>query len=211
MKTNIAQRKAAASGSAMILALIFVTVTLIILAGALGWATTSTRLTGRNVEYFRTEAAAEAATEKVIAAIATDYHEQGDWYVQASLDRYSQLIPNNVENAVWSNYEFSDAQGHSSRTYVKFFPPGGDYKVLTSQFKGLSGWASTYQVISNARQLDGPFNITGGLLQEVDVATIPLFQFAIFYNLELEICPSPPMTVTGPVYCNTNIYLSPGN
>jgi len=71
MKTNIAQRKTAPRGSAMILALIFVTVTLIILAGALGWATTSTRLTGRNVEYFRTEAAAEAATEKVVASIAT--------------------------------------------------------------------------------------------------------------------------------------------
>lgn len=194
----------------MILALIFVTVTLIILAGALGWATTSTRLTGRNVEYFRTEAAAEAATEKVLAAIATDYHEQGDWYVQANLDRYKQMIPTNVENAAWGNYEFSDGQGHGSRTYVQFFPPGNDYKILTSQFKGLSGWASSYRVISNARQLDGPFNITGALLQEVDVATIPLFQFAIFYNLELEICPAPNMTVTGPVYCNTNIYLSPG-
>jgi len=120
------------------------------------------------------------------------------------------MIPTNVENAAWGNYEFTDGQGHGSRTYVQFFPPGNTYTNLTSQFKGLSGWASSYRVISNARQLDGPFNITGGLLQEVDVATIPLFQFAIFYNLELEICPAPNMTVTGRVHSNSDIYQNPG-
>ena len=37
----------------------------------------------------------------------------------------------------------------------------------------------------------------------------PLFQFAIFYNLDLDISPGQPMNITGPVFCNGNIWLWP--
>jgi len=43
---------------------------------------------------------------------------------------------------------------------------------------------------------------------------IPIFQFGIFYNLDLEINPGFPFTVSGRVHCNTNIYCtgnSPGS
>jgi hypothetical protein len=34
----------------------------------------------------------------------------------------------------------------------------------------------------------------------------PVFEFAIFYNLNMEIAPGQPMVVTGPVFCNQNIW-----
>ncbi len=37
----------------------------------------------------------------------------------------------------------------------------------------------------------------------------PVFQFAIFYNSDLEISPDQPMTVNGRVFCNGNIWASP--
>src|SRR5437667_183095 len=40
---------------------------------------------------------------------------------------------------------------------------------------------------------------------------ITIFQFAIFYNVDLEINPGPNMDVTGPVHCNANIYMQPGS
>ena len=43
------------------------------------------------------------------------------------------------------------------------------------------------------------------------MATIPLFQFAIFYSLDLEINPSPDMIVTGRVHANSTIWLQPVN
>jgi len=55
------------------------------------------------------------------------------------------------------------------------------------------------------------FPMTAALRQDVEVAMIPLFQFAIFYNLDLEINPGPPMVVTGPVHCNKTIYMRPGD
>jgi hypothetical protein len=35
---------------------------------------------------------------------------------------------------------------------------------------------------------------------------IPVFQFAIFYNLNLEICNGQPLDIKGPVFCNANIW-----
>jgi len=210
MKIQALFSKLKRRASALVLSLIFLSVTMLILASALGWTMTSTRLTGRNVEYYRTEAAAEAATEKVIASINLDYEQQGEAFVINNLDTYRRLIPMTNEDAAWRTYAFMDIQGNQQRSTVDYIPPS-TYKVLGSQYEGLSGWASSFRVISNVRQTDGPFNITGALLQDIDVATIPLFQFAIFYNIELEINPGPAMTVTGPVHGNTNVYISPGN
>jgi len=38
---------------------------------------------------------------------------------------------------------------------------------------------------------------------------VPVFQSAIFYNLDLEISPDQPMTINGKVFCNGNIWASP--
>lgn len=208
MKIPFFRPKQANSGSTFILALMFLSVTMLILAGALGWTTTSTTMTGRNIEYFRTEGAAEAATEKVLSHLAEDWRSQGEALVMENIDSYRQLVPVESENKAWKDYVFTDVRGTPGRTTVEYIPPL-EYKVLTSQYRGLHGWMSTYRVISNARELTSRFNITGGLLQDLEVAIIPLFQFAIFYTLELEINPSPPMVITGPVHCNTNIYLDP--
>ncbi len=40
---------------------------------------------------------------------------------------------------------------------------------------------------------------------------VPLFQFAAFYNKDLEILPSPVMTLTGPVHTNGDLYLYSNN
>jgi len=210
MKVKSIFLKVRKRGSVLVLSLIFLTVTMLILASALSWSSTSTRLTARNVEYYRTEAAAEAATEKVIAALNYDYEQLGEAEVLRNLDNYRHLVPATNEDVEWKSYSFMDIQGNAARTTVNYIPPSS-YRVLGSQYEGLSGYASSFRIISNARQIDGPFNITGGVLQDIDVATIPLFQFAIFYNIELEINPGPAMTVTGPVHGNTNIYISPGN
>ncbi len=44
----------------------------------------------------------------------------------------------------------------------------------------------------------------------VEIATTPIFQFAIFYNSDLEILPGPDMTLTGRVHSNRDIYIGCG-
>ena len=48
--------------------------------------------------------------------------------------------------------------------------------------------------------------------QDIQLAQIPVFQFAIFYNNLLEFSDTATLNVTGPVHANTNIYVgSPAN
>ena len=44
----------------------------------------------------------------------------------------------------------------------------------------------------------------------VDVTDVPLFQFAIFYDKDLEIQPGPSLTINGRVHTNANMYLGAG-
>ncbi len=47
--------------------------------------------------------------------------------------------------------------------------------------------------------------------QFMDVVTIPIFQFAVFYAGDLEINPGPSMTLSGRVHTNGDLYLNCGN
>lgn len=181
----------------------------LVIGGLLKWSAGNTTANVRNNQYFRTVAAAEAATEKVISHLTSDYFDD-DSSIFSNLDHYRAMVPTAAESALWGNYSFSDGEGNVNRTYVEHLPPD-EFRVLDSQYRGLHGYASAFRVISNARQLDSHFPITAALRQDVEVAMIPLFQFAIFYNLGLEINPGPPMMVTGPVHCNQTIYMRPGN
>jgi hypothetical protein len=205
---NMEQRTRETSGYAMILVLIIAAATLTILGAALTWCTTNTTINQRNNQYFKTLAAAEAATEKVITKMANDYQSQGDALVSANLDTYRGLVPTPAEAGLWSGYEFKDGQGNLNKTYVEYNPPSA-FQPLNSQYRGLYGYASSYRIISNARELNTSFSVIGALEQDIQVATIPIFQFAIFYNLDLEINPGAAMTVTGPVHCNAQTYLQP--
>ncbi|MBI2496524.1 MAG: prepilin-type N-terminal cleavage/methylation domain-containing protein [Opitutae bacterium] len=40
--------------------------------------------------------------------------------------------------------------------------------------------------------------------QDLEVAMMPLFQFAVFYNMDMEFGPGPNMTISGPVHTNGN-------
>lgn len=196
------------TGSVLAMVFIFLAVSIAIMIAALDWTRTSTRLTARHNQYFRTVAAAEAATEKVLTRITRDYQIQGESLVYANLNSYRATVPTESESSVWANYQFSDPGGNVGRTRVEWIPPS-EFRLLSSQYRGLRGYATTIRLTSNARELGGSFNVSAGVKQEVEVATIPLFQFAIFYNTDLEINPGPDMTISGPVHCNTNIFLQP--
>ncbi|HTD65002.1 MAG TPA: hypothetical protein VK846_00530 [Candidatus Limnocylindria bacterium] len=196
-------------GSTLIMTLFLSGAILMVLMSTLDWTQTNTTLAFRNNEYYRTIAVAEAATEQVVAQIESDYQWGGETEVKENLADYRALCPTASVTPAFANYAFNDGQGNSGKTYVEWLPPSA-FKVLNSQYEGLYGYASTFRVISNARETTSRFNITGAVAQQFDVATIPLFQFAIFYNLDLEINPGADMGITGPTHSNQKIYLDPG-
>jgi hypothetical protein len=53
--------------------------------------------------------------------------------------------------------------------------------------------------------------MTAAVKQEIQLASVPVFQFAIFYTMDLEINPGPHMTINGRVHSNGEIYTRPNN
>ena len=208
MRISLTKSQLRTQGFALALTLVFGSLTLLVLASALGWSASNLRLNFRNNQYFRTVSAAEAATEGVISRLETDYLAGGEALVQTHLDLYRQAVPSPSENDLWANYRFSDHQGQTGRNLVQ--PVGvTEFRALSAQYKGLNGYAASFRIVSDASEANTQFNVVAGVQQDVETATIPLFQFAIFYNMDLEINPGPQMTVNGPVHCNATIYCQP--
>jgi len=198
-------------GFSLSLVLVFTGVLFLLLSGVLAWTTTNSNLTQRFNEYYNAVAAAEAATEKVFARIARDFQNSGVTGVDGSLSSYGSLVPTPGEVSDWADYEFDDPSGVPNATYAAKLT-AWQYTDLNWKYSGFKGYASTYRVISNARNTAWGHNITSAVRQEIQIASIPLFEFGVFYALDLEICPNPhDMTFNGRVHSNGSIYCEPSS
>lgn len=196
----------------LLVTMVFVGLGVLLLMTIMNWTSETSRLTDRNNEYYSSAAAAEAATEKILVHISRDYLNGGGGSVNGNLANYSTMIPTTAENSYWGNYTFINPSTKANGSVFVDQYQASTYTVLDSQYQGLSGYQSIYRIIANA-QLTNSHNGTlqAGVEQFVATEAIPLFQFAIFYNEDLEINPNPNMVVTGRVHSNGSIYADPAN
>lgn len=207
-QSSTSSHRRSRSGYALLIVVGFAAISLVALAGVVSWSSGNSRQIERNNKYFTSVSAAEAATEKVLAKISQDFQQDGESLVYTSLSNYRQIVPSTSESTFWSGWDFQNGAGTSGRTLVeRTF--ANVYTNLESQYTGLRGMASGYRVISNARLTNSSGSFFGAVGQEIQVANIPVFQFAIFYNLDMEIQPSPNMTVNGRVHSNKGMYVDP--
>ena len=108
------------------------------------------------------------------------------------------------------DYACADAQlGHKVATsyvveaagnpLITVIPPGERYQNLNAQ-------EYRYEANAESKNPDG----TSGALLKLNFKSrlVPLFQFAAFYNKDLEIAPGPAMTLSGPVHTNGDLFLN---
>lgn len=81
------------------------------------------------------------------------------------------------------------------------------FAAVTTDGSGLQRTMTGYQISATAN-VDG-HQATANRL--VNVSSVPLFQFAVFYNNDLEINPGPDMTLGGRVHSNGNMHLGSGS
>src|SRR5882672_3885874 len=210
MKSRLAFRSSDEAASALVLTMVMTGVGLAILAGAMAWSTSSGKLTERSNRYTSAVAAAEAATEKVVSRISRDFLLGGEKLVSDNMSSYRQAAPAATDSAYWADWEFDDAIGHIGQTFVQ---SGGasNYSVLDSTYAGLRGFTTTYTVLSNARQPAAPEVVVGAVMQQLQLARIPIFQFAMYSSGDMEISCGQPLTITGRVHSNRQLYVEPEN
>jgi len=198
-------------GSALILVMIMSGIALAVLASVMAWSATSARLTHRTIQYTRSVAAAEAATEKVVSQISRDFLYGGEKLVIDSLDKYRQnTVPTTADSPYWASWQFNDASGNNGQTYVER-TTANKYVVLDSKYAGLKGYVSTYSVVSHASDSASMQNVTGGVFQELQLTGIPIFQFAMYSSGDMEISCGQPFDVTGRVHSNGRLFVEPDN
>ncbi len=76
---------------------------------------------------------------------------------------------------------------------------------LNSQYTGLQGWEEDCVITATATPQTG-VAVPATVMESLQFAEIPLFQFAIFYNMNLEIAAAQTLNVQGPVYSNGGIW-----
>src|SRR5882724_4956348 len=209
MKIPLFIRRESQAGFALLMVMVMLAISFLILGATMARTTTNTKLIDRNTAYIASTTAAEAATEKALALLMSDYQQGAEALILSNLSVYQSAVPSSSESSFWTNFQFSDAQGHTGKTYVgrNSAATNAAFIQLAEQYAGLSGFSSTYRILSNVKPLNSPYNVTGAVQQDVQVAEIPVFQFALFYNGLMEYTWCATFTVTGRVHCNSNIYV----
>ena len=204
----ISRRPSPAAGNALLTVMILLSISSIMVAGIYSYAKSNERLNQRNNDYIAATCAAEAATEKVLSQITTDFRNYGDGYLQQNLSSYTSMVPGSTETSSATNFDFENLSGQSGRVEVQFNTLN-NFSTIGGQYGPLRGFNDQIRIISNAKAKNSLDGVVGSVYQDINLTRIPVFQYAIFYNVLLEFTPLPPMVVTGPVHCNTNIYMDP--
>lgn len=207
MKTFSPVSRLRQQGTALAMTMVMTGIALAILASTMSWSAHNTRLTHRTIQYHRSVAAAEAATEKVLSRVARDYLVGGDTQVADNLTNYQSLVPTGSDSSYWSNWEFNDTTT-AGRTFVQA-GVSTNYVLADSDYAGLRAFGTTYRIAAHARITGTKEDVVGGVLQEIYLARIPIFQFAMYSSSDMEISCGKPFTITGRVHSNRKLYVEP--
>jgi hypothetical protein len=207
MRTGQTSR-ARQAGNALLVTAVMSLLGLLTVAGALAWSMSSAKQTYRSNQYACAGAAAEGATEKVAAAMMWDYLHGNEQTVVNNLGAYRSSVPTSSDSSYWSGWAFNDTQGNAGRNYVEMTGLS-NYLILSGTYAGMNGYVSTFQVVSDATQTSAAQPVTAGVLQEIQLVRIPIFQFAMFSSGDLEISCGEPFVITGPVHSNGSMYVEP--
>ncbi len=185
---------------------------ILLLASVMQWADSNAAITARNNETFAAAYAAEAATEKVLATMSQQYQNYGFSLINSNMNSYITNYPTQADGTYWTNFQFGS--GNSVNQLIVSASATGVTNVIGNNspyamYAGLTFVGNTYQIIANAQNTNTMYHIVSTVGQQISFGTIPLFQFAIFYQGDLEMAPGAAMTVSGPVHGNGNIYLDP--
>ena len=184
------------AGYALIMIMILVAVMLTIFASMLFWVSSNANVSIRNNAYTSAEAAAESATETVLAPMIRDY----DFGSLNTLSTYTGITPDQTGWPI--SYSFPSNYLYIDRSQEGILSP------LSTQFAGeiQSGFVDYVTNRFTALANNGPVAVPATVELDLEFAAIPLYQYAIFYNMDLEICPGAAMNILGHVHSNNNIY-----
>lgn len=197
--------------------MLFLVVCLVVFASVMYWISSNGSVTAKNNQFNMSEAAAEAATEKVLSQMNYDYVAQslsnsGAYYGSkflptTNINQQAHWLIN--DQAGWPiQYVYRDTNGWPNQISVNMGVWTTNTVPLGSQYTNLYGLVQPCTITATATPISTnvPYAVPATVTESIQFASIPLFQFAIFYNMDLEIDPGVAMTIQGAVWSNGGIW-----
>lgn len=178
------------NGMATLVALLMVAMLTLLGLAVLSISNDEVRIAGNELQEMRAFYAAEAGLEMAAASMLREWENTG-------------MPPTNLPVGVQT---MNDCEIH----YLTRDGGAPTRKRLSKgSLAGLWALVKTYRIESVATSSIDHGRIL--MTQDLESALIPIFQFGVFYENDLEIAPGPPMTLSGRVHTNADIYLQSGN
>src|ERR1700739_239333 len=128
MKVSSNQARKKKDAYILMVTLAFLVVILIVLGSTMGWLVSNSTMTARNNQFVSSQYAAEAATEKVLGQMESDWLA-GTLGTGTNSSTYATLIPTNMTD--WPvKYVFSDTNGVTNQISVNMGQEGGIWEAL---------------------------------------------------------------------------------
>jgi len=177
-------------GFAALIALLMIAMLTLLGIAALSTSDDEINIAGNELQEMRAFYAAEAGLETAAAAFLTEFDSTG--LPPTSLPTATTEI-----NSCMVKYATTDDG------------PATQDVLTTGPLSGLHALVKSFTISSVAQNEIDHGRIE--LSQSYQVALVPLFQFAVFYNNDLEIAPGPAMALNGRVHTNGNMWLQSDN
>lgn len=176
-------------GIALFIALMLTLMISIIGIGIIKSSNDEVSIAGNELNEMKTFYAAQAGLDKATAVIQTQYEATG--LPPSPMPSDSLLV--NGTRVTYTTVKEDTVQ-----------------EVLTKgSLAGLNALVTPYTVTSTA--IDAVHNSSISLQETYEVALVPIFQFSVFYQNDLEIAPGATMSLIGRVHSNRNVYVQSDN
>lgn len=205
-------------GSVILIVLIFTTILAMIAASLLSYTLTERRLNHSNKLRFEAKNAAEAALEyaaaETRARLTRNLNFATNEFSSSPITAHTTRLPSLLKKGTgeWNNVGSGDVDlwvSQVTEPVRRFVDPnnaGNDFDPLRGQTVG----SQSVRFLARAKAEDTVETVYSYATQSIEIRDAALFNYAIFYNLDMEFHPGPNMTVVGPVHSNESSYLTEG-
>jgi hypothetical protein len=178
-------------GLALVATLLVLTVMAVLVAAAVKASMTTVRTSGMEYHEARVFYAAEAGAEAALSQLKLALQ---DGYLSDS--ELTTIGPPGLDEFSWDSFS------------VQRLDTAVVEEISDGPYSGLWALTQNVEVYSLASDAGGS---TSGIILSAKAQAIPIFQFGVFFEEDLEATNGPPMTFVGRVHSNGNIYLSSAN
>ena len=190
-------------GAALATALIVMSLLAAISMTVLAVVTHETRIAGSDLQRTQTFYAAAASIEKMTNDFCTLYART----TRPTTSDFNAIAAAYPTELIGEGFTFTKPDGTAGQTLI-VDPNGatGTVTIPNGPFAGLVASVKPYLLDTTATQTATGVQVR--LQRKINNYLVPIFQFGMFSNEDLEVHPGPPFAFNGRVHANGNLYIS---